>query len=178
MDCITKHRHGDETFVVKPALCIDLDGTIRCSTRGRYIEKPGDIALLPNVERILWKYRDAGFIICGVTNQGGVAHGHKTPADNEAELAHMCSLFTRNPIDFITYAYSMDDGRIFPYNFRSLLRKPAYGMLVQCELDAWAQGIVIDWNNSLFVGDRTEDEECAKAARIAFRWAEDFFQRR
>lgn len=178
MKLIAKHRHGDTDFVVKPALCIDLDGTIRHSVRGSHIEQPEDIRLLPNVERILWQYRDAGYLICGITNQGGVAHGFKSPADNEAELAHMCSLFERNPIDLISYAYSMEDGRVFPYSYRSLLRKPAYGMLVQCELDAWARGIVIDWNKSLFVGDRPEDKGCAQAAAIGFQWAEDFFERR
>ncbi len=176
MNIIQPHRNGDSGFLVSPALCIDLDGTIRKSKTGRHIEKPEDIVLLPNVEATLWNYKNQGYYICGCTNQGGVAHGFKTPADNVAELEYMSSLFQRNPIDFITFAYHMDDGKIFPYNMRSLLRKPDYGMLVQCEVFAWQKGIVIDWEKSLFVGDRPEDKGCADAARIRFQWAKVFFK--
>lgn len=51
-------------------------------------------------------------------------------------------------------------------------------MLAKAEIDAYAEGIIIDWSNSLFVGDRQEDADCAKNAMIEFRWSEDFFERR
>lgn len=37
-------------------------------------------------------------------------------------------------------------------------------------------GIVIDWDNSLFVGDRPEDEQCAKNANIQFKYIDQFLQ--
>jgi histidinol phosphatase-like enzyme len=50
-------------------------------------------------------------------------------------------------------------------------------MLVQYEMEYFSQGIIIDWDNSIFVGDRPEDEECARRADIEFIPAEVFFNR-
>jgi phosphoglycolate phosphatase-like HAD superfamily hydrolase len=50
-------------------------------------------------------------------------------------------------------------------------------MLAMCEFEAFNAGLIVDWHKSLFVGDRPEDEECAKRAGIAFSWAWDFFER-
>jgi phosphoglycolate phosphatase-like HAD superfamily hydrolase len=47
-------------------------------------------------------------------------------------------------------------------------------MLVHAEESMIEEGIIPDWDNSLFVGDRPEDEECAKSAGIPFMWAHDF----
>jgi D-glycero-D-manno-heptose 1,7-bisphosphate phosphatase len=162
-------------FILRPALCLDLDDTIRYSKSDKYISSPEDIALIKGVEEIIWNYKDEGFLICGITNQGGVAYGHKTPADNEAELKQTRSLFARDPFDMIMSCYSMPGGKVPPYNHRSLLRKPDIGMLVQCELQALQNGIIIDWTKSIMVGDRDTDEQCAKNARIQFYWTENFF---
>lgn len=160
-----------------PALCLDLDGTVRYSTSGKFINKPSDIALFPGVEEVLWQYRDNGHLILGITNQGGVAHGLKSPTDEAVELSAMFSLFERNPFHLVKSCYHMEGGKVFPFNVRSLLRKPDIGMLALCEYEAFLKGWVIDWNQSMFVGDRLEDQKCAANAGIAFRWAWEFFGR-
>ncbi len=160
---------------VMPALCLDLDGTIRYSKRGIYAKKPEDYAIFPTVEEIIWDFKKKGFLICGVTNQGGVAFGHKTPKDNERELEFTRSLFEKDPFDMIQYAYCMEGGKIFEYSYRSLLRKPYIGMLVKCEIEAKKQEIIIDWNKSILVGDMETDKLCAENAKIKFFWAKDFF---
>jgi D-glycero-D-manno-heptose 1,7-bisphosphate phosphatase len=156
----------------KLALCLDLDGTIRHSKNGDFIDGPDDIALFDGVEAKIWAYRDAGFLVFGISNQGGVAYGHKTPKDVEAELKATLALFERNPFHIVKQCYHMEGGEVEPYNLRSLLRKPNIGMLALCEVEAFEAGFMIDWNNSAFIGDRDEDRQCAESAGMRFIDAE------
>lgn len=163
---------------IRPALCLDFDGTIRYSKSGKFISEPNDIALFEGVEAKVWEYRKDGFLIFGVTNQGGVAYGIKSVKDDMVQLDATIALFNKNPFHIIQTCYHHPGGRIEPYNHRSLLRKPHIGMLALCEADAWNHGgYIVDWDGSLFVGDRPEDELCSRNAGIAFRWADDFFGR-
>lgn len=163
---------------VAPALCLDLDETVRYSKKGEFINKPEDVALYDGVEERIWQYRDEGYLIFGITNQGGVAFGYKTPPENDAELDAMIALFERgNPFHIIKVCFHHEKGTVEPYKHRSLLRKPAIGMLALCEVEAYEAGYIVDWENSLFVGDRPEDEQCAINAGISFQWANDFFRR-
>lgn len=157
-----------------PALCLDFDGTIRKSKTGTFIKDANDIELIEGVESLIWKYRGHGYLIIGISNQGGVAHGHKRPSHIEKELTATLSLFHKNPFHIVKMCYHMEDGKIEPFNHRSLLRKPAIGMLALAEYEAWKNGYMIDWDNSLFVGDRPEDSKCAENANIPFRHIDDF----
>jgi D-glycero-D-manno-heptose 1,7-bisphosphate phosphatase len=162
---------------IATALCLDLDGTIRYSRNGKFINKPEDITLFEGVESKLWEFREKNILIVGLSNQGGVAFGIKSPQQEMAEIDVTLALFERNPFHIVKCCWHHEKGKVFPFNYRSLHRKPDIGMLAECETEAFADGYVIDWNNSLFVGDRPEDEECAKRAGIAFQWAWDFFGR-
>lgn len=157
-----------------PVLLVDLDGTIRYSSNGTFINHPDEVKLYDGVEEKLWGFRDAGYLIAAVSNQGGVAFGYKTPEGNRSELARMVELFDRNPFHFIKTCYHHPDGTVWPYNVRSLLRKPDIGMLALIEVSAFEDGYVIDWDRSLFVGDRDEDYQCAKRAGVPFQWAWEF----
>ena len=46
-------------------------------------------------------YRDLGYLIFGVSNQGGVAFGIKSPAQEMREVEATCALFQRNPFHII-----------------------------------------------------------------------------
>jgi D-glycero-D-manno-heptose 1,7-bisphosphate phosphatase len=162
---------------LQPAACFDLDGTIRYSLNGEFINSPDDIALFGDVEERLWQLREAGYLILGITNQGGVAYGYKLPFDVDAEIAKTCSLFKRNPFHIIKACMHHPEGTLEPFNHRSLLRKPDIGMLAICEVEAWEAGYIVDWDHSFLVGDRDEDVECANNAGIAFYWAHVFFDR-
>lgn len=166
-------------WVVKPALVCDLDGTVRFNKDDPegFINRPEEVALYPGVEEMLWEWRDRGHLIFGVSNQGGVAFGHKTMRDVYETDAAMLRLFGRNPFHGLRSCPYHPDGTVEPYCHRSLLRKPDIGMLVDCEEHAFDAGYFVDWDNSLMVGDRPEDEECARRAGIAFRWADEFFGR-
>jgi len=164
--------------VVRPALVLDLDGTVRRSRKtGSFVEDPDDVEIFPGVEAKLWEYAKRDFMIFGVTNQGGVAHGHKTPHQVDKDSEATCRAFDRNPFHTIKAALHDPRGTVAPWNIRSLFRKPGYGMLAELELECFARGVAIDWDASLFVGDRPEDEEYALAARVPFKWAWEFFER-
>lgn len=162
---------------VRPALCLDFDGTIRYSRTGEFINSPDDVVLFEGVEEKIWEYRKEGYLIFGITNQGGIAYGIKSPEEDQDILDATLHLFDKHPFHIVRTCYHHPEGRVEPYNHRSLLRKPEIGMLVLCEVDAWEKGYIVDWEGSLFVGDRQEDKLCAKNAGIAFRWADDFFGR-
>jgi D-glycero-D-manno-heptose 1,7-bisphosphate phosphatase len=162
-------------YMAKPALCLDLDGTVRRSKSGKqFHEGLDDIELMPGIERIIGKYRQMGWLILGISNQAGVAWGYKTPDQVYEEMMHTLSLFQENPFHLIKQCYHDGKGHVEPFNYRSLCRKPDIGMLALMEHEAFNAGHVIDWNESLFVGDRPEDEECAKNAGIKFHHIDEF----
>jgi len=165
-------------LTVKPALCLDFDGTIRRSKSGeKFIKDLQDIELMPNIEKLIWRYRNMGYIILGISNQGGVAHGFKTTAEVKSEMDATFKLFKDNPFHITNFCFHDGKGSVEPYNHRSLFRKPDIGMLASMENDAWKHaGVVINWDKSLFVGDRPEDKECAKRAGMAFRHIDDFLK--
>jgi D-glycero-D-manno-heptose 1,7-bisphosphate phosphatase len=163
------------------ALVLDLDGTVRRSKRGpdAFIEGPDDVELFPGAEAAIHAYRRAtGALVLGFTNQGGVAHGYKTPLDHEAELRRTFELFEDSPFLAVESSFSMLGGKTPGYGVRSLLRKPYYGMLAVLEWRLRTEhALAVRWDESLVVGDRPEDQEAARAAGVPFGWAHDFFGR-
>jgi histidinol phosphatase-like enzyme len=65
-------RVSNRDIALRPALCLDFDGTIRKSKSGTFIKDEKDIELMPGIEKIIWMYRNMGFLIIGISNQGGV----------------------------------------------------------------------------------------------------------
>lgn len=165
--------------MIKPAAIFDLDGTIRYAKGKIFIEHASDIALYPGVEEKLWELRDTGFLVCAVSNQGGIAFGKKTEQQVVLELKQTFDLFDKrgNPFNIVKVCYHMVGGTVHPFNKRSLLRKPQIGMLALIEYECAAKGVVVDWDNSFFVGDRNEDELCASNADIKFYRADTYFSR-
>lgn len=166
----------------KRILCLDLDGTVRRSKSGKtFIEGPDDIELMPGIFDLIWKYNDEGWIIIYVSNQGGIAYGIKTEEVVEEEIHNTFKLLMKSPDEYAPYfgcyfCSSMSNGKIAKYTWRSLGRKPNYGMLVSAENDLVEAGFIPDWDNSLFVGDRPEDEGCANAAGVPFMHIDEFLK--
>jgi D-glycero-D-manno-heptose 1,7-bisphosphate phosphatase len=163
-------------MVVKKALVLDFDGTVRRSKSGQtFISGPDDIEIMPGVEKLIWRYRQLGYAIFGLSNQGGVAHGFKTFLKCAEEFEATYAAFEKNPFHLVKYCMRDGKGKVEPYNHRSLGRKPDIGLLYEMEVEAYDKaGWIIDWDNSLFVGDRPEDEECAKRAGVPFRHIDHF----
>lgn len=166
----------------KPFLYLDLDGTVRYSKSGHdFIQGFGDVAVFDDVAPKLMEYKQKGFMICGVTNQGGVAFGAKTEKTAWDEIAMMAKLTfpatSNSPWDYFATCFMHENGTIPEYANRSLCRKPDIGMLVEIEMYFAKKYIIPDYDESLFVGDREEDRLCAERAGIPFQWANEFFGR-
>lgn len=170
-----EHANLSSSHRLTPALCLDFDGTIRRSKSGKtFIENHKDIELMPNIENLIWLYRNAGWLIFGISNQAGVAHAFKLPMEIELEMDTTLELFQKNPFHIVKFCYHDAKGKIEPYCHRLLLRKPDIGMLALMESEAYKSLYIVDWDNSLFVGDRPEDEQCANNAHIKFRHIDSF----
>lgn len=168
-------------------LLLDLDGTVREPILGnKFISSPRDQKLIDGVEEALSRYED--WKIVGVTNQGGVAAGHKTL--DEARIEQEVTLELIPQLKCIYFCpdyegelcYKVGRGTIAGYKrsqFPNLVvsgellyqsfRKPGSGMLM----------LAIDQANAfsgeyLMVGDRPEDEAAALAANVPFIWAHDW----
>jgi len=162
-------------FHRKPVLFLDLDGTVRESASGKkFIKDVNDIKIRPYVLPTLHYYKKKGFAIVAITNQGSIAFGIKTNEDVIAELEKTDAL-CEGLFDSMHYCPTHEKGR-YPYDIKSLDRKPHTGMISGAERVLLTQHFTqIDYGKSIFVGDRLEDEECAKRAGIQFIWEYNFF---
>lgn len=185
-------------YQVKKVLCVDLDWTIRRplstikDSRGNdriFIKDENDIELMPNVVEVLTQYHNDGWFIVGITNQGGVAHGFKTIRTINYEInATLEKLLIevinedgekemRPLISEVKVCYNEAKGSVIPFNYRSLKRKPYIGLLVSTEETLYIEyKFIVDWDNSLIVGDLESDRQLAENADVPFRWAKDFFK--
>lgn len=163
----------------KKALFLDLDGTVRYSKgpKAPFIETVNDIVVYPEIPGILKKFKDEGWLIISISNQGGVAHGFRT-IGNVIEEMNRTSELTNNLFDYFNFCVYDPNGSVPAYKLDTPSRKPGYGMLVEAafyfKTVANSNRCVIDFSNSLMVGDRPEDQLCAKAANVNFCDAETF----
>lgn len=163
-----------------PAIVADFDGTIRYPREGKdFINDPEDVRLYDEVFEKLWHHRDHGHVIFGLTNQGGVAHGHKSPNDMMREVRRMRQIGeergVRWPFHEWYAEFLMKGGSVGAYNARSLCRKPMYGGLAVLHRRLWENhSLGVDWDRSIFIGDMESDYECAQNAEIDFLHAEAF----
>lgn len=155
-----------------PALILEIDGTIRRATPANF----RDVELMPGIERKMHEYRLQGFLIVGMGNEDSIAHGRKLPIEADHELEVMLGLFAFNPMHIVKQSYMDAEGCIQPYNHRSFLRMPEYGMLPLIERDAFQHGIMIDWNKSIMVGSSKEFQVCATMANIQYIHTKDFLR--
>lgn len=156
-------------------LFLDLDGTVRkgLDELGRFVNGPEDVEVFEGVPKLLRRYRDQGWRIVGVTNQGGVALGHLSFEKMNlalVETVRQCE----NLFDRIVSCVHHPDAKD-PEMAVCWCRKPRIGMLVFAGLSLSEQhNEFYPPHLMLMVGDRPEDEECARNAGIAFKWAADW----
>lgn len=174
---VKSSESGD--WIYAPVLACDLDGTIRYNREepDGYVDSPESVAVYDGVEEVLWNYREQGYLVIGVSNQGGVAYGLKSVSNARAEIEVMMQQFDRNPFFSVQLAFGHPGGDSAPHDYRSLRRKPNIGMLGVAEEDLFQNGYVPNWDESIMVGDRDEDRVLAERADIEFREASLFFNR-
>jgi D-glycero-D-manno-heptose 1,7-bisphosphate phosphatase len=174
----------------------DLDGTLISS----YMDESGRAyytwRVLPGRRETLAQLMADGHRIGIVTNQAGVAFGHITPADVEQRLEavyHALGCFQGlwlhvGPISHRTlssallaepartlhvyacYAHPKSRDARYRDPVQLARRKPSGQMIREAMSDAQATA-----GDTIYVGDRPEDETAARDAGVAFRWANAFF---
>lgn len=185
-DRSTRQQGGRRSIVAKPVLACDLDGTLRYNKNDPdgFINEPSEIAFFDGVIEAVWAYRDRGWLPVIVSNQAGVAHGHMTKKDLDRQMHKMQHLASKRTSHdrgwpFLDTRFAMYDDRAEGeaaqmYGYRSLNRKPGYGMLANIETRAKANGVVPKWDESVVVGDREEDRKMADRAGLSFWWADQW----
>lgn len=167
-------------------LLLDLDGTIREPLSGDfYFQHPRDQKLIEGVTTVLRTYTDLctctdPWIIVGITNQAGVAAGHKSMPTCIEEQQYTLELLPElKEIYFCPDFEGRKCFRVTRHNYHNhsqtrwfrQYRKPNPGML---KLAMVRHNHLPD--NCLYVGDRPEDETAAQRAGIAFQWAWDWLE--
>jgi D-glycero-D-manno-heptose 1,7-bisphosphate phosphatase len=170
-------------------LFLDCDGTIREPASGaKFISCPDDQRIIEGAREAIEYYYQKGWNIIGITNQGGVAAGHKSLLEAITEqritmgllpqlkAIYMCPDFegmfcyvirdaASDTWETISRADFPTPGKPGEFLYPSF-RKPGSGMLMMAT-DDYGCG-----HDSWYIGDREEDALCAAAAGINFMWAD------
>jgi D-glycero-D-manno-heptose 1,7-bisphosphate phosphatase len=158
-----------------PVLYCDIDGTIRWGKDelGRFVNTAEDVRVFDEVPNLLWNYKNLGWRIVGISNQGGIALGHMD-MKTCVEAMTMTQQQTRGAFDKIAWCSHHPDADI-PEMARCWCRKPRPGLVIETALEMAEQtGEIYPPHMALFVGDRPEDYECANNANISFMGAAEW----
>jgi len=156
----------------------DLDGTLRETISGKtFINEPHDQRAIEGTQKALSYYQKKGFVMIGITNQGGVAAGHKSLQSAIEEQRITLELFPELSKIFFCpnydgescYQVSRDNEPLLmkTLDLMNSCRKPGAGM-IELAIKGFSDLEIADcW----MVGDRPEDQKCAEAAGVKFVWA-------
>ena len=131
------------------ALFLDRDGVINIDKS--YVYKIKDFEFLSDIFAVLRLAQAKHYLLIVVTNQSGIARGFYSTQDFERLTAFMLNEFSKRDI-VINKVYHC------PHHQKDncACRKPRTQMLEQAKMD-----FDIDLNQSLLVGDKLSDIQCA-----------------
>ena len=173
---ISMGRCRDEKEKAVPVLYLDLDGTVRQGkddNLGKFVNGPEDVIVFPEAVEMMRRWKAGGGRIIGVSNQGGVALRIMSYEQCQAAMRETYEQCDRL-FDKIAFCVHHPNAEL-PEFARCWCRKPSPGLLIEAALDIAAR-----FNEyyppymGLMVGDRPEDEQCAKLAGLDFLWAADW----
>ena len=153
-------------------IIFDADGTLVTTKSGETFRKTADDwQMLPGRVEKCDELREQGALLGIASNQAGVAFPWSkfTEGEIRAELT-----ITSMMIDgcYTGVCCSSPNEKALPeyFNANDPRRKPNGGMILE-----GMQHVGVEPEETLFVGDRPEDEQAAKAAGVEFMWADKFF---
>ena len=158
-----------------PVLYLDLDGTVRKGKDelGRFVNGPDDVEVFPEAVEMMRRWKAGGGRIIGVSNQGGVALGIVSHALVAAAM-RKTHVQAERLFDKIAYCVHHPAAE-HPEMARCWCRKPSPGLVIESALEvARHHREYYPPYMGLMVGDRPEDEECARLAGLDFQWAADW----
>lgn len=156
-------------------LYLDLDGTVRkgYDEIGKFVNKAEDVEIFEGVPALIQQYKQNGYRIVGITNQGGVSLGHVTFRDMQDAIIRTNEL-CGNSFDKIMVCIHHPDAKELEYAV-CWCRKPRIGNIVEAAIMLERQyDEYYPPHLALFVGDRPEDKECAENANITFMDAKEW----
>ncbi len=162
----------DRAVVEQAVLFLDLDGTARhCMDEAvpGFVNKIEDVVIMPEAREGMKAWRDNGGRIVAISNQAGVGKGYIS----EIMIARIMAETQKCADDmFDMILWCPHDPDTTPCR----CRKPGIGMPLRAisELSRRYPYEVVARDLSLFVGDRPEDEECARGLGVRFVSAEDW----
>ena len=152
-------------------ILIDKDGTLVGTKSGTFVQGPADQEPLPGVVERLTEV-DAAATLVVVSNQGGVAAGHKSLEATIAEIRYCLDLFPRikaalfcpdfegKSLWIVERGFHREIGEGL-FQYQGTFRKPGAGMLQAAQI--WEK-----MPADLMIGDRPEDATAAFAAGVPF----------
>lgn len=152
-----------------PVLYLDIDGTVRKGKDelGRFVNTAEDVQVFDEVPELLYKYKELGYRIVGISNQGGIALGYmsmETCARAMLETQKQSGL----AFDKIAWCAHHPDASD-PEMARCWCRKPKPGLIIESALSlAELHGEIYPPHMGLFVGDMDSDRLCAENAGLNF----------
>lgn len=159
-----------------PVLYLDIDGTVRegkDDPLGRFVNGPADVRVFPEAVEQMRRWKARGGRIIGVSNQGGIALGIVSAANVAAAMAETHRQ-TGELFDKIAWC-SHHPQATDPEMARCWCRKPTPGLLIEAALElAHLHHEYYPPHLGLMVGDRAEDQECARLAGLDFQWAAEW----
>ncbi|HEV2237919.1 MAG TPA: HAD-IIIA family hydrolase [Ktedonobacterales bacterium] len=157
----------------RPALFLDLDGTVRDTLSGRvHPLEPWDQRLREGVRPSVEAYRARGYAIVGVTNQGAVGLGMLSERDVEEINDRLMRELAPGLFDLILYCPYHPYARGGRYRDQADCRKPRPGMAFTAR-----DRLGLDLATSIMVGDLETDRLFARNAGIGtFMWEHEFFR--
>jgi D-glycero-D-manno-heptose 1,7-bisphosphate phosphatase len=145
-----------------PALFLDRDGVI--IEEKKYISEPRDVSLLPGLPDLIREARELGVAIVAITNQAGIGRGYFGWSEFVQVENRVTQVLAEQgaELDAVLACPFHPDARP-PYRHPSHpWRKPNPGMLLEA-----ARLLNLDLARSMLVGDKTSDQEAARAAGLA-----------
>lgn len=143
------------------AVFFDRDGTLNVNTD--YLYKKEDFIWMPDAVEAIKYANDHGYLVIVVTNQSGVARGYYTEEDVKLLHEWMNQELKKKGahIDAFYYCPYHTKGTVPKYTKDSEDRKPKPGMVLKAIKD-----YDIDPKQSIMIGDKPLDAECAENAGI------------
>lgn len=171
-------------------LLLDCDGTIRePASGGKFIQNPKDQKIIKGADWAIAHYYKESWTVVGITNQAGVAAGHKQLVDALTEAEYTLKLFPEIVCIYLCpdfegrYCWLIDrDHDALPIHLADwaielvgTFRKPQPGML-KAAITNHIMGKLTD-SNCWYIGDRWEDLEAAMRAGVQYMDADIWRER-
>jgi D-glycero-D-manno-heptose 1,7-bisphosphate phosphatase len=160
-------------------LFVDIDGTLTETISGHtFKQSPTDVKIIEDADKAIAHFAKLGWHIVGVSNQGGIASGHKSLDATFQEFTFTLELFP--DLQDIYFCPDFDGKQLFVTSkydvpleigfleeqLEGTYRKPNPGMIQYVLTGIEDEGKTVD--EAWMVGDRPEDGQCAINAGINF----------